>query len=567
MIPVSDPAIISQLEGSQPKAVTDPNLIAQLEGGPSDDAQAPATPSQSLEASKAGRFAHGAMDPVYGMGQIVPRGLHFSLSLGGLADNPVSDFYGQDAKRIDAAVNKRDQEYDAAKKAVGFKGADLMRLAGNIASPANYAVGAGVSNLPEASTVLGKALQGAAAGAAYSATSPTNTENQSFGKGKLSQVLTGAATGGAISGGGEALASAIRPDVSEAAQKLLDEGVRLTPGQIIGGKAQTLEDALTSVPMLGDAIKSAKLRGVEDMNKAVASRALEPIGEKIPEDIEAGHDLVSYVQGKLGDAYDRIIPKLKGQTDEQFNSEIANLRDMAQNMPEQQAKQFEKILDTQVMRKIGNNGSISGESLKEIESQLGNYAKGYSGDANFDQRNLGNAISEVQNSIRGMMERSNPELAPELQKINEGYANFSRLRAAAASTGAGKHEGVFTPAQLNAAVRAADKSVGKGKYAKGDALMQDLSGAAQSVLPSTVPDSGSIGRALAAGAVLGHFSPYAAGGAAGASALYTRPGIALSEALLTKRPEVAEPIANAVRKVTSPTDLAKFLLRTSSGGQ
>jgi hypothetical protein len=57
---------------------------------------------------------------------------------------------------------------------------------------------------------------------------------------------------------------------------------------------------------------------------------------------------------------------------------------------------------------------------------------------------------------------------------------------------------VFSPSQLAAAVRKSDKSAGKGAFAKGDALMQDLSDRAQSVMGSNVGNSGTADRALAA---------------------------------------------------------------------
>lgn len=517
-------------------------------------------PVNSFASSKAGRALHGVMDPVYGIDQAVPHAISYATSLGGIYPNKVSDFYAGDAAKMDSAVNQRDQEYDSAKKAANFQGTDWMRILGNMASPANEVVAGGASQLTEASTLLGKALQGAAVGGAYGATAPTETSSdQSFLSGKMKQIGSGVALGAAAPVAGEAVASAVKPNISENAQALLDEGVRLTPGQIMGGTPQRVEDALTSVPIMGEAIMSAKRRGVEDMNRAVANRALDPIGEKLPESVNVGHDMVSYVKGKLSDAYDALLPTLTAKVDPQFNDEIEKLSGMAQTLPPQQAKRFEDILN-QVMNKISKNGSITGESLKEMESALGQQAKGYKSDPNFDNRNLGQAFSSVQDSLRSMLTRSNPEQADTLRGINEGYANYARLRSAAASTGAGKNEGIFTPAQLAASVRNADKSMGKGQFAQGKALLQDLSGAANSTLPSTVPDSGSIGRALAGGLVLGHFSPAAVVKAAVAASLYTRPGIALMEALLAKRPEAAEPIANIVRKITSPVELSRALL-------
>lgn len=180
---------------------------------------------------------------------------------------------------------------------------------------------------------------------------------------------------------------------------------------------------------------------------------------------------------------------------------------------------------------------MSGDTLKIVESDLGRLAKGYQGDPSFDKQQLGDSIAQLQDHIRENLQRNNPDYADQLSKINTGYANYTRIRQAAAAQGSAG--GVFTPAQLSAAVRAQDKSVGKGDYASKNALMQDLSDPAKAVLGNNYPDSGTGGRALmalAASAVAGgaiHPAiPLAAAAGVGA---YTGPAQALLSTLLTKR--------------------------------
>jgi len=88
---------------------------------------------------------------------------------------------------------------------------------------------------------------------------------------------------------------------------------------------------------------------------------------------------------------------------------------------------------------------------------------------------------------------------------------------------------VFTPNDLSNAVRQTDTSVRKGRYARGNALMQDLSDPASAVLPQKVPDSGTAGRlaamsALGLGAESGALSPYQIAAALGLAAPYTEMG-------------------------------------------
>lgn len=280
------------------------------------------------------------------------------------------------------------------------------------------------------------------------------------------------------------------------AQMLAKEGVPLTPGQIKGGAVKRMEDAATSIPVLGDAIKAAQRRGVEAFDAVAVNRALEPIGEKLPKGM-TGSKAVEYAYGKLGDAYDNLLPNLKGDLNAggaaSLRTDLDTIKQMGQNLPPSYRGQLNRIIENEVTKRFTPQGMASGETLKEIESKLGVLSKGMGRSENYDIRTLGGAVKEIQNSLRRMVERVNPEYQGELSKINDGYANFKITQGAAGSVGA--QEGVFSPAQLHRAVRAQDVSKDKARFAEGNARMQDLSGAGKAVLPSAVPDSGTPLRA------------------------------------------------------------------------
>jgi hypothetical protein len=149
--------------------------------------------------------------------------------------------------------------------------------------------------------------------------------------------------------------------------------------------------------------------------------------------------------------------------------------------------------------------------------------------------------------------RNNPAQAAELKAINTGYANFKRVQRAAAGLGA--EDGIFSPAQLQSAVKAGDRSKDKSKFARGEALMQDLSEPGKAVLGNKVPDSGTPYRTLAAlglggaGAGYAGVDPTTIGGAALIPLAFTRPGKNALAALLARRPDSAEPVANALRRL------------------
>jgi hypothetical protein len=252
-------------------------------------------------------------------------------------------------------------------------------------------------------------------------------------------------------------------------------------------------------------------------------------------------------------------------TDPAFQSDITNLTGLAQNLPAQQQQTFTNILKTQVFGKLGPQGNMDGQTLKGVQEELGKAARGYSTDQSYDTRQLGAAVGEIRNAIDSSLSRYNaPQDVQALANANAAYAKYVRLRGAAGSQGAMNNDGIFTAGQLQNAVRSADKSVGKGSTATGNALMQDLSRAGQSVLGSKYPDSGTPGRAALMGligalggggaAAAGFGAPtLAAGTAATLAALpYTGLGQRAAQAALMARPSFAQPVGQFIQKGASP---------------
>lgn len=308
--------------------------------------------------------------------------------------------------------------------------------------------------------------------------------------------------------------------VSPHVRTLADEGVLMTPGQIVGGPLQRAEDALTSVPITGDFIRNAQRRGHETFNTAATNRALEPVGEKVPPGTKPGRESVAFAQDRLGQLYDDLLGNMKGSLDGPngppppnalpppggaaapaavtLRQEVENLRQMmnAGNIPADLKRQFSDILDREIIGRFSPNGGLApGVTLKEIESQLGNLSSTFARSDNYDVRRLAGGVEESKAALRRMLERENPQHAGDLQNVNEGYANFKRVQDAAGRVSS--TDGIFTPHALQAAVRAGDRSKDKSKFTRGDALMQDLSEAGKSVMTKTVPDSGTPLRHLA----------------------------------------------------------------------
>lgn len=452
--------------------------------------------------------------------------------------NDLAQSFRDSANTVNQEQANNDKAYTAANS--GLKGPDWWRLTGQMASPVNFVGG------PEG--LVPNIVRGAVTAPLF-ADAPD--PSKPYWPQVANQAAWGAGTGAALTGLGNVVGKIINPAVGSDVKTLLDAGVTPTPGQVAGGALGRIEEAATSIPIIGDFIKAGQRNALTDFNQAVYNRALAPVGEKVPEGI-TGHEAVEYVANKLGDKYDQLLPKLSFAPDAQFHQDMGNLRLLVSSLPESEAKQFGNILDNQ-LSKASPQGLMNGETLKNVTGEINRLSRGYMSDPSFDKRQLGNALSEASQTLMSAVERQNPQNAQELKAINEGWANYSRIRRAASSTAA--PDGVFTPTQLNMAAKAGDQSVGKGDFAKGNALLQDLSSAGKNVLSQKVPDSGTATRgllmALGAGGGVNLLSPeaaiYGGIGAGIAGGAYSRPGMNLLASIMAKRPEGAEKVAAAAK--------------------
>lgn len=514
----------------------------------------PATFDQQIRASAPGRFLQGASDLVTGGAQMLVNSLPESLvdtvnsGVQAINDLPVIGPFTEaigirpaTADQMNQRVAQDEQQYQEARRATGQEGMDWWRLAGNVAGTLPMSGAA-----PAAATGLGRVAVGAGQGALFGGLQPV-TEGP-YAENKLFQMGAGAAAGGAVAGVGNALARLVSPRASTnpQVQTLLDEGIVPTPGQIMGGTARQVEDKAMSVPILGDAIRSARNRGIEELNEAALNRVVAPLGQTVN---ATGREGVRQANSIISQAYDDVLPRVTFRADGQFARELGQLQQMAASMPPAQAQQFENIVRTQVGSRLTPQGVATGRSFKDIESELGRLAQDYLHSGAAGERQLGTALSELQRSMREALQRTNPDVASELGRINQSYAMLTRIQRAAGGSGA--TDGVFTPAQLSSAVRASDRSARKGAFARGDALMQDLSDAAKGVMQGTVPNSGTADRLLLSGGAA-IVSPMSALGLGAASAPYLPAINRLAAAALARRPQFAPRVAEAISQGLVP---------------
>lgn len=435
----------------------------------------------------------------------------------------------------------------------GQAGADAQEPWRATATPGKVgeAVGGALGTLPailDAAPLVGGGIYGALNGDGKGVTGLAMDTGLGAAFGKAGDMLVSGVSG------------LLKPVVAPAVKALLDANIPLTVGQIAGGTLKRVEDAATSIPALGDMIKNAQHRGIEGLNLAVANRALAPIGETVPAGVAAGREAIAHAGDTLSDRYNALLPSLTIHADPQFGQDLQSLSSSLSNLPAEHANLLEKFIKQNVLDKFDlKTGIMSGEAMKDAETALTQRIARYRKSPMPADQDMADGMETMRLSLRDLVARTNPQAATELSSLNKGWANLAIGEDAASRLGA--DDGMITPSQLASAVRSANNTVRKRGYARGEALMQDLSDAAKDRLPSKVPDSGSplrhvvelgvgagvakeaampaVGHAMTVGALLG--------------APYTKPGAAALQALLTKpRPAPVETVGDLMKYLRLP---------------
>jgi hypothetical protein len=392
--------------------------------------------------------------------------------------------------------------------------------------------------------IVGDALYGAAYGAGSSDS--------------LADVPGNVVKGALLSGGGgmvgrgvvKGVANVLSPVANAAVRRLTDAGVTLTPGQILGGGGlvgnivKGIEDRAAGFPVVGDIISSARRGGVEDFNRAAINDALAPIGETAS---DVGHAGIADAQQKVSDAYDKALAGMSATPDAQFTDELTAVGAKAKTLSQDYRERLANVLDTDVQPYLNGKSQLDGSDLQAIKQGLDKRIAGLSGQGSSPQdRELADRLGEARDAVLDLAGRTDPASAADFQAANKAYSLLSRVQGAAAKS----KDGVFSPNQFRQAVTKRGYGTTTAKVASGSAPMQQLATDASTILPSSVPDSGTSGRAALAvlggklagggtGALLGGAAGYKQEGVAGALAgaalgagAFTRPGLRITQKIL-----------------------------------
>jgi hypothetical protein len=399
---------------------------------------------------------------------------------------------------------------------------------------------------------------GALFGGLGSAADEAGKQEGGFDLGKVAESgAYGAGIGGGLSGGANVAGRVVGPWVSQAARYLHDRGVRLTPGELLGGVAKNVEDALTSVPGVGNLVQRRQREGIESFNRTAWDEALEPIRTQtrgtshMPRDIEMGREAQDEARNIFNRRYRSVVARLSAEADAPLTAQIAAI---SGRLPQTVRPQLANAYDRHILPNINQTtGIIPGRGLQDSLQGLRREARNL-------RRNPGHAYDvDLADGLERMREaleasasrHSSVRDMNAFRNVNSAYQRYATLRDAGSRLGA--EEGVFTPTHLTSAVHSSDKSVGKGQYARGAIPMQQFAETGKNVMRTRIGNSGSAERLTALGVLGGGshalgITPETLAATGALAALYTRPGNRAFQHLATVSPRTRTMLRRAMER-------------------
>lgn len=480
------------------------------------------SPSELLEPFPRGVAEGMFVEPVLGLSQLVTRGL------------------GMGETALDRYITQREQRIEET------PGMESGRFAGLFLSPAAGPLSR-VPGLVSKTPAVGgsRVFQSAVTGGSAAALTPVTTEGD-FAEQKAMQAGVGAVAGPIMDIALSPLARMGAPE-SPDALALQRAGVdvsRLTPGQQLGGVIKRAEETLKSVPILGETVRQAELRGFEEFNRGLINSVVQRSNPKatLPKAVTTS-GAIDFAGKELSRAYTRELAKINIVPDVNMFVRLNGvIPQYSQTLSDEKAALLSKLINNRVIKQIQvkPGKTLSGQAIKRIDSELGQLERRYKKSMNAEDQTIGQALSDAKSTIRDYIGQQDP--TGEINKLNGIFADFLRLENAAASSR--RSDNVFSPEQLQASVRAMDESRRRMGFARGQARMQQTAQSGREMLGTRVPDSGTPERLALPITTAGIMSALGGSGAVpldqllipgllglGATAAYTRPGQATIRAL------------------------------------
>lgn len=391
---------------------------------------------------------------------------------------------------------------------------------GNLVSslPIGAGVGGGVSRLGSigARVAANPISRGAIEGAAQGVIQAAPGERA---KGAFIGGLAGGSVPATVAAGRK-LANPI--DIAPASQRLLNEGIDLSPGQLNPkGIANKIESDYQSVPVIGTAIQSVRKAAETQYKKKLITEVAAP-GAKVKDSADL-NAMLDDAYKSFGPAYDvgKGYPVAPSVLRTQGGNEplTAALNKIGAKprigLTDADRKSAVAVLQNKLKETLaatGKNGLDSGDLLK-YRSLIREQSRNLSDGSN-QSKALRDMLSEADDKVTEVLESQlPPDAMKALAAVDGKYANYKIVEDAVRRGG----DKEFTPFQASQAVR---NSAENGKYARGGGgPLRDLTKAGAETFSDT-PVTGarlaSIGIPIAAIGAAPHIAIPAAGAAAAA---------------------------------------------------
>lgn len=376
--------------------------------------------------------------------------------------------------------------------------ADVMRVSAN---PLGRAVGniAGTAlTLPYRAVLAPSTIAQAAAGGAAAGALMSRAEDAT---GIAADAIPGAVFGAALKPVADVFSNVIAPKAGEQLRTLYREGINPTIGMIAGETGNILgtglrkaEEALTSLPGLGDLIQYARDSVGKEFEKSALNRASMTIGKVVPKEL-SGEQAVGWVKGQLQRAYNSLVPNLEFQITSDLGQKAKQIFDdlAIPSSKKGLAEDWAAIVKDNILDLADDLGFIKGKNLQDALSRIGKTSDSFIKSADPFERRLGIGAAKLRQVWMDALAEQNPSQAAALKQINSGWSLQAVLKKAASGSG-----GRITPQSLDRAVTAFGKGERRGP-------LVDLVRAGRAI-PSTTPDSGTFTRALRNTAAVGGFA-------------------------------------------------------------
>lgn len=521
-----------------PDGMSDADIAAAISGSS-------ASSQPSAEAPTSG-FLMGLKDPISGGAQLLEKILPQPVVDQVNKLNQILADYGLVSALpqggVGQMVRQEEAAYQAGRQARGEEGFDFSRLGGNVVS--------GIVPGTAATRLAGTGLRGATvAGGATAALQPvTEGAPEDFAKEKAKQVVGGAVFGAGGQKVAEVAGDVLNPLIRKSEETMRELGVRGTVGQKLGEPIKALEEFAQNLPLVGTAIENQRQKVLFDFNKGIINKALSKIKTKLPADA-VGRDAVQFAVDQVDTAYDDVLSRMSFSLTPKETSNILGALNKATLPSPGQRQVVEGILNKVMLDKFPPSGVITGQQIKSIESDLRKESIKYLSSNSASDRDIGDALQMVLKELKKDIYDQNQKLTPILRRIDSAYGDLAVMKMAAANTGA--KSGVFTPKQYQQAVRQADQTRKKTRFAMGLARGQKEAEAAVEMIgetPGAVLEGRLAGLAKGGG-ILGLFYDPVTGAAVTGSTrlLYSDMGQEIADLLLRSRTPL---LREAGKKVT-----------------